>query len=72
MKKNQNIRLLQYLKENKRINPLQALTELGIYRLGARIFDLKKMGYDITKTNIAVKNRFGEKCIVAEYKLNRD
>lgn len=37
----------QYIKENGSIEPLQALRDLGVYRLAARISDLKKAGYTI-------------------------
>ena len=65
----QKQRLLQYLQENETINPLEAWTELGIYRLGVRIFDLKKDGWTIVAGETPVKNRFGEDCYVAEYSL---
>jgi len=65
----QKQRLLQYLQENETINPLEAWAELGIYRLGARIFDLKKDGWTIVAGETPVKNRFGEDCYVAEYSL---
>lgn len=34
-------RLSNYLRVHKKINPMQALKELGIYRLGARIYELR-------------------------------
>jgi hypothetical protein len=47
-----------------------AWNELGIYRLGARVWDLKhKRGYNITKRLVTVQNRFGEDCKVAQYRL---
>jgi len=65
----QNERLLGYLAAGMPIDPLRAWTELGIYRLGARIFDLRKLGYDIKSSRTAVKNRYGESCIVASYSM---
>jgi len=65
----QNDRLLNYLERNGDINPMQAWQELGIYRLGARIFDLKESGVKIDKTTTKVCNRFGEACRVAKYRL---
>ena len=67
----QTQRLIQYLEANETINPLQAWLELGIYRLGARIFDAKKLGYNIQSSRVNVKNQFGESCLVAEYRLAR-
>lgn len=65
----QNDRLLSYLKKHGAIDPLRAWTELGIYRLGARVFDLRQAGHKISKTLEKVQNRFGENCRVALYTL---
>ena len=65
----QKERLENHLLLNKRINPLEAWTRLGIYRLSAVIFDLRKEGYKIETTRKAVQNQFGEECLVAEYVL---
>lgn len=62
-------KLLGYLKDHKKIQPLEALKKLGIYRLSARILDLRKEGISITTNRIQVKNRQKEICYVAEYKL---
>ena len=62
-------RLLHRLKTGP-INPMQAWQELGIYRLAARISDLKNDGHDIKKTMTVVINRYGEACKVASYSLN--
>lgn len=39
--------VLRHLKAGQEINPLQALTLYGVYRLGAIIFNLKQEGYNI-------------------------
>lgn len=65
----QNERLLHHLSNAGPIDPLQAWSQLGIYRLGARVYDLKEAGHNIVKTMIDVNNRFGEKCRVALYSL---
>ena len=62
-------RLLDYLKVNKVINPLTAWTELGIYRLSAIIFLLRKAGYEIETNLVEVRNKFNEPVMFAEYKL---
>ena len=62
-------RLLSYLEVNGQIDPLESWEQLGIYRLGARIFDLKNQGYDIVTENKTVLNRFNEGCRVALYRL---
>lgn len=43
----QSEQILQYLEEKGSITPLEALNKFGCFRLGARIFDLKKKGYPI-------------------------
>lgn len=44
---NQNKKLLLYLMKNGHIEPVAALHKLGIYRLSARILDLRKAGHVI-------------------------
>jgi hypothetical protein len=66
----QTQRLFDWLSTGRSINPLVAWETLGIYRLGARIFDLKKLGHKIINDGEDVENRFGEKCHVARYRLD--
>ena len=63
----QNERLLGWLYENKTISPMEALDGLGIYRLSARILELRKLGYDIKTHKIEITNRYGDICRVAKY-----
>ena len=66
----QNEKVLRHLKAFGRITTRDAMIEYGIMRLGARIWDLRhKHGYTITKTMKHDLNRFGERCVYAEYKL---
>lgn len=65
----QNERLAEHLERHRSITPLQAWVELGIYRLAARINDLRNAGLQITKTLVVVRNQYGEDCRVAEYRL---
>lgn len=69
---NQQEQLLEYLKINHCIEPLQALDELGIYRLAAVIHDLRnKLGHDmITTERVTVKNRYGNSTTIARYWLD--
>lgn len=70
MKSTQCDRLLSYLETHTAITPMDAWNDLGIYRLGARVWDLKhKRGLNITKQMVSVPNRFGETCKVAQYRL---
>lgn len=67
---NQCDMILDYLHKHDGITHLEACNELGIQRLGARVWDLKhKLGYAIASERITVKNRRGEKCRVVRYKL---
>ena len=66
----QDQRLLDYLKDNGRIDPLTSWKELGIYRLSACIYRLRKQGWEIKTGRKAVVNSHGESCIVALYKLS--
>lgn len=65
----QNERLLNHLQNNGSINPMQAWQELGIYRLAARVKNLRDDGYHVVGSKVEVPNRFGEVCRVAEYKI---
>lgn len=46
----QNERLLNHLLTGKTITPLEALGVFGIYRLAARVYELKAKGHDIECT----------------------
>ncbi|WP_440682321.1 helix-turn-helix domain-containing protein [Cysteiniphilum halobium] len=48
----QSLEILNHLKDNVSITPLEALHKYGCMRLGARIFELRQKGYSI-KTEIA-------------------
>lgn len=65
----QEQRLIKHFKKIKTIDPIRAWSNLGIYRLSARILELRKKGYEIETQRKAVKNRFGEECVVAQYRM---
>ena len=67
----QEERVIDYLSKNLTINSIQALNELGIFRLASRVSNLKKQGHSITSRMIPVTNRHGEKCHVSEYSLGK-
>ena len=48
-------RSLEYLKAGNGITPMDALDLFGCFRLGARIADLKRMGYDIVTERVKVE-----------------
>ena len=66
---NQKSMILQYMRENGGITQAEATRELGCYRLGARIWDLKHDGYEILKVDRETVNRFGRVSRFAEYRL---
>ena len=68
----QKERILQYMKDFGSITQAQAFTDLGVYRLAARIADLRGEGYLISSEMKAGKNRYGEAVYFSEYKLKND
>ena len=68
--KTQKEEILEYLKNNKKITILEAIYHLGITRLSAIIYSLKKEGYNINTQMKLVKAKNGRKTSVAEYILN--
>ncbi len=65
----QTERILQYMRDFGSITQLEAMQDLGCMRLGARIFDLKREGYEIKKETETSKNRYGEDTSYARYRL---
>ena len=61
----QNARILKHLKLGKTISPLEAMGVFGVYRLAARIFELRQDGHEIVKT---IKDD-GQGRTYAEYSL---
>jgi hypothetical protein len=61
--------VLNHLKEIDSITQKEANDLYGISRLSARVYDLKKMGYNIGKTTEKVVNRYGNPIRVAKYYL---
>ena len=62
-------RVLKYMHDFGSINPAQAMDDLGVMRLAARISDLKEEGHNITTKRVKKKNRYGEPVSFAEYRL---
>ena len=51
------------------ITQLEALRDLGCFRLASRINELKNKGYSIRREMITVKNRYGEDVKIARYRF---
>lgn len=65
----QNERLLRHLTGYGSITPVEALSDYGIMRLGARIYDLKREGHVITSELVEGRNRYGERTRYARYRM---
>ena len=64
-------KILRHLKDVGSITPVDALRDYGCMRLGARIWDLKRMGHHIDMELETGENRYGEKTRYARYTLRR-
>lgn len=64
--------IIDYLKKYKSITPLEAIRDLGVYRLASRIADLKKQGYKIKSEMVSVETRNGGRTHIARYSFADD
>lgn len=62
-------RVLQYIRDFGSITSYEAFRELGVTRLSAVIFSLKKLGYEFKTENEHSKNRYGDKVVFSRYYL---
>lgn len=65
-------KILDYIRLNGSITPLDALREFGCMRLASRINDLKKQGYNITSKIESNKNRYGDIVRYARYTIKEN
>lgn len=68
-KKSQKDLILAHIEKYGSITPLEAQRFYGCMRLGARIWDLRRDGYDIVSELVEVPTRNGGKAVVARYRL---
>lgn len=61
--------ILKHLESGREINPLEALSKYGCYRLGAIIYNLKHEGYKIQTRIERFKKPSGRDGHYAVYKL---
>lgn len=61
--------IAQHLRKCGSITSWEAFELFGITRLSARIYELRKAGWNITSENLTVKNRYGNATTVAKYIL---
>jgi len=64
----QNEAVLDYMQSGHKISALKALEYFGIFRLAARINDLREAGHLINSQSIKVNTRIG-KTVVSEYSM---
>lgn len=62
-------RVLDYMQRFGSITSAEAVMDLGVYRLAARISDLRGEGHKISDRMESGKNRFGEKTSYKRYSL---
>ena len=67
----QKDRILRHLMDQGSITQWEAIRDYGIMRLGARIWDLKHDGHNITSERETGVNRYGEKTTYTRYRLVR-
>lgn len=67
-KRNQKEQILEHIEKYGSITPLEAQRLYGCMRLGARIWDLRKDGYEIVREIVEVETRSG-KAHVARYRM---
>ena len=65
----QCMKIVKYMNDLGSITPVQALQELGVMRLAARISDLEAEGWEIEHERETGENRYGEKTSYARYRL---
>lgn len=72
MKPTQCQQILDYMKRFGSINPLEALKDIGCFRLASRISDLRKQGYPIISERVNYMTKLGEAKHFNEYRLKED
>jgi len=64
--------VLNYIKDFGSISSLQAFRDLGVTRLSAKIFDLKKDGYMFDWDTVVGINRYGNPMHYKRYKFMKE
>ena len=65
----QCMKIVKYMHDFGSITPVQAMKDLGVMRLAARISDLEAEGWEIEHERETGENRYGEKTSYARYRL---
>lgn len=64
--------VLKYLHDFGAISALDAIKDLGVLRLGARIYDLRRKGHNIGGRTRSGKNRYGNTVSWTEYYIIKE
>ena len=67
----QQERVLNYMRVYGSITAAQAINDIAVYRLAARISELKEQGYSIIKKTVKGTNKYGETVWFARYSLEK-
>jgi len=59
-KLSQKNQVLKYIQKHGSITPIEALNNIGSFRLGARVYDLKQEGHNIINLNKSGNERFAK------------
>lgn len=70
-RKTQKQAVLEWLQTGAGITSMEAFRELGVTRLSAIIFNLRKDGHDIEGESIESVSRFGAKVKFTRYRLKK-
>ena len=68
----QSMKVLKYMMDFGKITPVDAMKDLGVMRLAARIKDLEDQDFKIEHNRVSAKNRYGEKTTFCEYRLKKE
>ena len=62
-------RILRLMEEMGWITPMDAIVEIGCYKLSTRVGELSRAGFKIQKEVVHGRNRFGEPTHYMRYRL---
>ena len=67
--KTQRDRIVEYINEFGSITALEAVRDLGVLQLSARLVELERQGYRFEKKSETSKNRYGENVHYTRYSI---
>lgn len=65
----QSERILRHLEDYGSITQMDAMQDYGIMRLASRVNDLRREGHPIITERVEGRNRYGENCHWARYRM---